>query len=101
MVYKKEYLEAFLKNQSQLFDEPVAETLEEADAFLDDCMAVVADSFKDVKDYFEENGMDTAGLTKESRDRCDGKFDFQPECHGSGLFDDGDRYGAAQNRMGR
>ena len=48
MVYKKEYLEAFLKNQSQLFDEPVAETLEEADAFLDDCMAVVADSFKDV-----------------------------------------------------
>ena len=65
MVYKKEYLEAFLKNQSQLFDEPVAETLEEADAFLDDCMAVVADSFKDVKDYFEENGMDTAGLTKE------------------------------------
>ena len=65
MVYKKEYLEAFLKNQSQLFDEPVAETLEEADAFLDDCMAVVADSFKDVKDYFEENGMDTTGLTKE------------------------------------
>ena len=54
-----------LKNQSQLFDEPVAETLEEADAFLDDCMAVVADSFKDVKEYFEENGMDTAGLTKE------------------------------------
>ena len=42
----------------------MAETLEEADAFLDDCMAVVADSFKDVKDYFEENGMDTAGLTK-------------------------------------
>ena len=48
MVYKKEYLEAFLKNQSQLFDEPVAETLEEADAFLDDCMAVVADSFKTI-----------------------------------------------------
>ena len=42
MVYKKEYLEAFLKNQSQLFDEPVAETLEEADAFLDDCMAVAS-----------------------------------------------------------
>lgn len=65
MIYKKEYLEAFLKNQTQLFDEPVAETLEEADAFLDDCMAVVADNLKEVKDYFEENGMDTAGLTKE------------------------------------
>ena len=65
MTYKKEYLETFLMHQTQLFDEPVAETIEEADEFLDDCMAVVADSFKDVKDYFEENGMDTAGLTKE------------------------------------
>ncbi len=34
----------FLKEQSQLFDEPVAETLEEAEAFLEDCMAVVVDS---------------------------------------------------------
>ena len=65
MQYDKVCLETFLEKQTQLFDEPVAETLDEADAFLDDCMAVVADSFKDVKDYFEENGMDTAGLTKE------------------------------------
>lgn len=65
MIYKKEYLETFLKNQSQLFDEPVAETLEEADAFLEDCMAVVADGIRDVKEYFEENGTDTAGLSKE------------------------------------
>ena len=65
MTYKKEYLETFLMNQTQLFDEPVAETIEEADEFLDDCMAVVADSLRDVRDYFEENGMDTAGLTKE------------------------------------
>lgn len=65
MTYKKEYLETFLMHQTQLFDEPVAETVEEADEFLDDCMAVVADSLRDVRDYFEENGMDTAGLTKE------------------------------------
>lgn len=64
MTYKKEYLETFLMHQTQLFDEPVAETIEEADEFLDDCMAVVADSLRDVRDYFEENGMDTAGLTK-------------------------------------
>lgn len=64
-MYKKEYLEAFLKNQEQLFDEPVAETLEEAEEFLEDCMAVVADSLRDIRDYFEENGMDTAGMTKE------------------------------------
>ena len=65
MTYKKEYLETFLTHQTQLFDEPVAETIEEADEFLDDCMAVVVDSLRDVRDYFEENGMDTAGLTKE------------------------------------
>lgn len=65
MTYKKEYLETFLMHQTQLFDEPVAGTIEEADEFLDDCMAVVADSLRDVRDYFEENGMDTAGLTKE------------------------------------
>ena len=65
MTYKKEYLETFLMHQTQLFDEPVAETIEEADEFLDDCMAVVADSLRDVRDYFDENGMDTAGLTKE------------------------------------
>ena len=65
MTYKKEYLETFLMHQTQLFDEPVAETIEEADEFLYDCMAVVADSIRDVRDYFEENGMDTAGLTKE------------------------------------
>lgn len=65
MGYKKEYLETFLKNQEQLFDEPVAETLEEAEEFLEDCMAYVANNYKDVKDYFEENGADTAGMTKE------------------------------------
>ena len=65
MTYKKEYLETFLAHQTQIFDEQVAETIEEADEFLDDCMAVVADSLRDVRDYFEENGMDTAGLTKE------------------------------------
>lgn len=65
MGYKKEYLETFLKKQGQLFDEPVAETLEEAEEFLEDCMAYVANNYKDVKDYFEENGADTAGMTKE------------------------------------
>lgn len=63
MNYKKEYLETFIKNQGQLFDEPVAETLEEADEFLDECMAVVLKNMKEVKEYFEENGMDTSGMS--------------------------------------
>lgn len=65
MNYKKEYLEAFLKNQSQLFDEPVADTLEEADEFLDECMAVVLNNMREVKNYFKENGTDTSGMTDE------------------------------------
>ena len=65
MGYKKEYLETFLKKQEQLFDEPVAETLEEAEEFLEDCMAYVANSYKDVKAYFDENGGDITGMTRE------------------------------------
>lgn len=65
MNYKKEYLETFLKKQSQLFDEPVAETLEEADEFLDDCMAYVAANYREVREYFEENGADTSEMGKE------------------------------------
>ncbi len=65
MNYKKEYLEAFLAMQGQLFDEPVAETLEEADEFLDDCMAYVAANYKEIREYFEENGADTSEMDKE------------------------------------
>ena len=63
--FSDECLLTFLQKQGQLFAEPVAETVEEAEAFLEDCMAVVVDSIEEVRDYFEENGMDTAGLTKE------------------------------------
>ena len=56
--FSEECLITFLRNQEQLFPEPVAETVEEAEAFLEDCMAVVVDSLEEVKEYFEENGMD-------------------------------------------
>lgn len=63
--YSEECLEVFLKKQGQLFDEPVAESLEEAESFLEDCMAVVVDSLKEVQKYFEESGMDVSGLSYE------------------------------------
>ena len=63
--YDEECLKTFLKNQSQLFDEPVAESIEEAEAFLEDCMAAVVDSLKEVREYFEENGMDVEGMSDE------------------------------------
>lgn len=63
--YSEECLKVFLDNQEQLFDEPVAETLEEAEAFLEDCMAVVTDSLDEVRDYMEESGMDIQDLSDE------------------------------------
>ena len=56
--FSEECLITFLRNQEQLFPEPVAETVEEAEAFLEDCMAVVVDTLEEVKEYLEENGMD-------------------------------------------
>lgn len=61
--YSEECLEVFLKKQSQLFDEPVAETLAEAEAFLEDCMAVVVDSIREVRDYMDESGMDVQDMS--------------------------------------
>ena len=63
MEYSEETVLAFLQNQGQLFDEPVAENYEEAEAFLEDSMAVVVDSIDEVREYFDENGMDVNGMT--------------------------------------
>ncbi len=51
-------LECFLKNQLQLFPQKVAETPEEAEEFLEDCMAVVVNSADEVIKFFEEEGID-------------------------------------------
>lgn len=56
-------LRYFLECQSQLFREDVAQTLEEAEEFLEDCMAVVCDSLQEVKDYLDESGADIVGMS--------------------------------------
>ena len=63
--YDEECLKTFLRDQGRLFDEPVAETLEEAEAFLEDCMAVIVDSIAEVKEYLEEEGLDVEGMSTE------------------------------------
>ena len=72
--YSEECLKTFLKNQGQLFDEPVAENLEEAEAFLEDCMAVVVDSLKEVREYFEEEGVDVDGMAPEELEEASEVF---------------------------
>lgn len=63
--YDEECLKTFLKNQAQLFDEPVAETLEEAEAFLEDCMAAVVETIDEVKEFLEEEGLDVDSMSLE------------------------------------
>ena len=59
--YDEAVIRCFLENQGQLFPEDVAENMEEAEAFLEDSMAVVVNSPDEVEEYFEESGVDTEG----------------------------------------
>ena len=72
--YSEECLLTFLKNQGRLFDEPVAENLAEAEAFLEDCMAVVVSSIEEVREYFQENGADVDGMSDEELEEASEVF---------------------------
>ena len=64
--YDDAVLACFLENQLQLFPEEVASTEEEAESFLEDCMAVVVDSAEDVLAYFDEASIDMDGADEET-----------------------------------
>lgn len=61
----KEYAEFFIENQEQLFDFPVADTLEEAMEFLEEAMAEVFDNIDELKEYLDQCGMDIVGMSDE------------------------------------
>lgn len=69
-------LDVFLRDQLKLVPEKVAETREEAEAFLEDCMAVVVDSAQEVLDYFDEEGMDISELSLSEVTTADEVFDL-------------------------
>lgn len=50
----------FYENQERLFSERVAENTAEARDFLEDCMAEVFDSRKELEDYMKDEGVDTS-----------------------------------------
>lgn len=72
--YNEECLLTFLKKQNQLFDEPVAENLAEAEAFLEDCMAVTVPSIEEVREYFLENGADVQEMSDEELEEASEVF---------------------------
>lgn len=69
-------LQCFLDNQEQLFPEPVANSLEEAEAFLEEVMALVVNSPKEVWEYFDEQGVDLEGADEEEILNADEIFDI-------------------------
>lgn len=73
--YDDAVLECFLKNQLKLFPKPVADNLEEAENFLEECMAVVVDSVDEVIAFFEDEGIDIEGCAGDEILEADEVFD--------------------------
>ena len=63
--YEQECLEVFLEMQEKILGRKEFTTLEDVDAFLSDCMAVVCENIDEVRAYFEEAGMDAYGMDDE------------------------------------
>lgn len=60
-----ECAKVFLRDQKQLFDEPVAYDLEEAKEFLEDCMAVYCKYIKELREVMDDEGMDVSDLSND------------------------------------
>ncbi len=74
-MFDEKVVQCFLENQLQLYPEKVAETYEEAENFLEECMAVVVNSVKEVWEFFEEEGIDMEGADEEEILEADEVFD--------------------------
>lgn len=74
-MFDEKVVQCFLENQLQLYPEKVAETYEEAENFLEECMAVVVNSVKEVWEFFEEEGIDMEGTDEEEILEADEVFD--------------------------
>lgn len=60
-----ECAKVFLRDQKQLFDEPVAYDLEKAKEFLEDCMAVYCKDIKELREVMDDEGMDVSDLSND------------------------------------
>ena len=60
-----ECAKVFLRDQKQLFDEPVAYDLEDAKEFLEDCMAVYCKDIKELREVMDDEGMDVSDLSND------------------------------------
>ena len=73
-MYTEECINTFLEKQGQLFPQPVAESFEEAEAFLEDCMAAMVDSIDEVREYLDDMGADVEGMSDEELEEASEVF---------------------------
>ena len=50
----------FYENQERLFPKKLVQNIEEAEVFLEDCMALVFDSREELEDHMKDEGIDTS-----------------------------------------
>ena len=73
-MYTEECINTFLEKQGQLFPQPVAKSFEEAEAFLEDCMAAMVDSIDEVREYLDDMGADVEGMSDEELEEASEVF---------------------------
>ena len=73
-MYTEECINTFLEKQGQLFPQLVAESFEEAEAFLEDCMAAMVDSIDEVREYLDDMGADVEGMSDEELEEASEVF---------------------------
>lgn len=73
-MYTEECINTFLEKQGQLFPQPVAESFEEAEAFLEDCMAAMVDSIDEAREYLDDMGADVEGMSDEELEEASEVF---------------------------
>ncbi|MCD8365504.1 MAG: glyoxalase [Clostridiales bacterium] len=67
-------IQVFLDKQLQLFPERVAETPDEAEEFLEICMASVCRNIQEVRECFDEYGADISGMKKADFEKAEEVF---------------------------
>lgn len=72
--YDEMCIAVFLKNQLQLFPEPVAQSPEEAEEFLETCMAVVCRNLKEVREFLDDAGADISHMSNEELEEAQEVF---------------------------
>jgi hypothetical protein len=73
--YDEAVLNCFVENQLKLLPEKIASNIDEAEAFLEECMAVVVNSVDEVWEYFDEEGVDLEGQEKDKITEAPEVFD--------------------------